>query len=253
MEELLDTFDELAASERPRRQFVSSVECAINEYFIPRFQLCDIRVIPPGHYPDRRRTVIPLYHFLYHEFILIQGGFGHGPEPYHLPIRNAYNLMIGEIPGAAMKGDGRLLNKDTANWAPWEPQVGSNEDALQVLKTATALRRGRGRDFLVYGRMLPPATVRKVQVVEWQEKDRVHRIPSVFDAAWQAPDGRVGIVLANWTTETREVQVEDRRLGDNVLMTISADKVTSERLSIDDTGLDVALPKLSCALLESIG
>lgn len=251
MEDLLGAFDEIAASESHRRQFVFSVECSINEYFIPRFHLCDVRVIPPGHYPDRRPTVIPLYHFLYHEFILIQGGFGHGPEPYHLPIRNAYNLVIGEIPGAVMKGDGRLLNKDTANWAPWEPQIGSNEDALQVLKVATVLRRGRGKDFLVYGRMLPPARVCTAQAVEWEEEGRPHRISPVFDATWQAPDGRVGVVLANWTTEAQNVRIEDTRLGETILMTLSASEVISEMRPVDNASVEITLPKLSCALLES--
>jgi hypothetical protein len=256
MNNLLDTFDEIAAEEYQRsqglRQIVYSVECPINEYFIPRFHICDVRVIPPGHYPGMRPAVIPLYHYLYHEFILIQGGFGYGPEPYHLPIRNAYNLVIGEIPGAVMKGDGLLLNKDTGNWAPWEPQVGSNEDALQILKAATVLRRGKGKDFLVYGRMLRPADVQNVNIIRWQQEGREHQIPAVFHAAWQAPDGRLGIVLANWTTETQEVRVVDERLGDKVLVSVSADSLESRMLSSADGNFMVTLPKLSFILLERV-
>ena len=255
MRDLLDTFDGIAASERQdaqnERQIVFSMECPVNEYFIPRFQICDVRVVPPGHHPDVRPTVIPLYHFLYHEFILIQGGFGHGPAPYHLPIRNAYNLVVGEIPGAVMKGDGRLLNKDTANWAPWEPQVGNNDDALQILKTATALRRGRGKDFLVYGRMLHPTEVQNIDSMRWTEGGREHQIPAVFHAAWQAPDGRVAVVLANWTAEAQEVCIEDKRLGERVLMTVSSDDASSEALSGADGRFEIALPKLSSILLES--
>jgi hypothetical protein len=197
-----------------------------------------------------RPAVIPLYHYLYHEFILIQGGFGYGPEPYHLPIRNAYNLVVGEIPGAVMKGDGRLLNKDTGNWAPWEPQVGDNEDALQILTAATALRRGKGKDFLVYGRMLRPADVQNVSIIRWQQGGHEHQIPAVFHAAWQAPDGRVGIVLANWTTETQEVCIVDERLGDKVLVSVSADSLESRMLSSTNGSFVITLPKLSFILLE---
>ncbi len=32
-----------------------------------------------------------------------------------IPIRNAYNFVVGEIPGATLQGDGLLLNKDTGN------------------------------------------------------------------------------------------------------------------------------------------
>ncbi|MFQ6040302.1 MAG: DUF6259 domain-containing protein, partial [Candidatus Poribacteria bacterium] len=256
MNNLLDTFDGIAAAEYQRtqgvRQIVFSVECPINEYFIPRFHLCDVRVIPPGHYPGRRPAAIPLYHYLYHEFILIQGGFGYGPEPYHLPIRNAYNLVVGEIPGAVMKGDGRLLNKDTGNWAPWEPQVGDNDDALQILKAATALRRGKGKDFLVYGRMLRPADVQNIKMIHWQEGDDEHRIPAVFHSAWQAPDGRVGIVLANWTTEVQEVCVVDERLGDKVLASVSAEGMETKALSSTNGNFMITLPELSFILLERL-
>jgi hypothetical protein len=179
-----------------------------------------------------RPATIPSYHYLYHELILIQGGFGYGPEPYHLPIRNAYNLVVGEIPGAVMKGDGVLLNWDTGNWAPWEPQIGSNDDALQVLKSATALRRDKN-EFLVFGRMQKPSNVQNINVIHWKYENKEHNIPAVFHETWQAPDGRVGVVFANWTTETQEVLINDARLGDKVLLTTSSDEIKSEKLSLN--------------------
>ncbi|MBI2503445.1 MAG: hypothetical protein HYW07_09490, partial [Candidatus Latescibacteria bacterium] len=185
---------ELARPENPRH-LAFSVECPVNEFFLPDFQVCDVRVIPPGH-RGHGSGFVPLYHFLYHEFILIQGGFGSAPEPYHLPIRNAYNLVIGQIPGAVMKGDGQLLNLDTMNWAPWDPQVGSDEDAVELLRRTIALRRGPAHDFLVYGRMLAPATVNGIQTLRWQHGGHDHQLPALFHAAWQAPDGRFGLVLA---------------------------------------------------------
>ena len=245
MQKLIDSFYEIKSS----RQIAFSVECPINEYFLQRFHICDVRVIPTGHYPDMRPATIPLYHYLYHEYILIQGGFGYGPEPYHLPIRNAYNLILGEIPGAVMKGDGSLLNIDTGNWAPWKPEVGSNDDALQVLKAATALRRGRGRDFLVYGRMLRPAVVQGISMIKWRDKDKDHSIPAVFHSAWQAPDGRIGVILANWTNDVQEVTIKDERLGDKALA--FADTMNSKELASIDGKFTVALPGLSFVLLES--
>lgn len=254
MDNLIDGFYNIAklADEHSqgKRQIIFSVECPVNEYFIPRFQICDVRVIPPGHYSTMRPATIPLYHYLYHELILIQGGFGYGPEPYHLPIRNAYNLVIGEIPGAVMKGDGTLLNIDTGNWAPWEPQVGDNNDALQVLKSATALRRDKN-EFLVFGRMMKPSDVQNIAIIHWKYENKENNIPAVFHTMWQAPDKRVGIVFANWTTETQEVLVNDSRLGDEALLTISSNEIKSEKLSTENGCFKVVLPKLSFVLLES--
>lgn len=254
MQLLVDGFHKLGAEELERssgkRQIIYSVECPINEYFIPGFQLCDVRVIPPGH-SGFGRGFIPLYHFLYHEFILIQGGFGSAPEPYHLPIRNAYNLVIGEIPGAVMKGDGELLNWDTMNWAPWEPQIGDNDDSLQMLQSAITLRRGPAKDFLVYGRMMAPVQIEKIKTMQWQYGDRDHQIPAVFHAAWQSPDGRFGLVLANWTKEHQEVDVSDPRLGDKVIQHISSQKMEPSVRSVTGQRLEVSLPPLSCTLLEA--
>ncbi|MBZ0293546.1 MAG: DUF6259 domain-containing protein, partial [Anaerolineae bacterium] len=177
MLELTESFHQkkatVAAETNGTRQLVFSVEGPVNEYMIPHFQICDVRVVPPQHEAANEwwKGSIPLYHFLYHEFILIQGGFGHGADPHHLAIKNAFNLVVGEIPGAVLKGDGSLLNKDNPgiNWAPWEPQMGDNEESLSMLQSTTAMRRGPGKDYLVFGRMQSPAAV-TTQQVEWQQE-----------------------------------------------------------------------------------
>ena len=222
---------ELARSENPRH-LAFSVECPVNEFFLPDFQICDVRVIPPGH-RGHGGGFVPLYHFLYHEFILIQGGFGSAPEPYHLPIRNAYNLVVGQIPGAVMKGDGQLLNLDTMNWAPWEPQVGSDEDAVEMLRRTTSLRRGLARYLLVYGRMLGPASAAGIQTVRWQHGGHDHQLPALFHAAWQAPDNRFGLVLANWTTQEQEVILPRPASATATLHSVNA-KLEVKKLAIAD-------------------
>lgn len=232
------------------RHLAFSVECPVNEFFLPDFEVCDVRVIPPGH-RGHGGGFVPLYHFLYHEFILIQGGFGSAPEPYHLPIRNAYNLVIGQIPGAVMKGDGQLLNLDTMNWAPWAPQVGSDEDAVEVLRRTTALRRGPARDFLVYGRMLAPTRAAGIQTMRWQHGGYDNQLPALFHAAWQTPGGRFGLVLANWTTEEQAIQLTEPRLGSSATLHLSAAELEVEDLALTDQPLSLSLPPLSCALLET--
>jgi hypothetical protein len=254
MQALLDSFRKLATDTQEqnagKRHVVFSVESPPNEYFMPSFQICDARVTPPGHSGFEKRF-LPLYHFLYHEFTLIQGGFGFGPEPYHMPIRNAYNLVLGEIPGGVLKGDGGLLNKDTINWAPWEPPVGNNEDSLEILRRTAALRRGKGKDFLVYGRMQRPAEVTGIKTVQW-DWERVHNeIPAVFHSAWQSPEGRFGIVLANWTKEPQTIAIAERRLGEQVDMWISAEELKSHRAGLTNHRMDASLPPLSCALIQA--
>jgi hypothetical protein len=232
------------------RRIVLSVERPPNEYFMPRFHVCDVRVVPPGHYLHGQ-AFVPLFHYLYHEFVLIQGGFGFGPEPYHMPIRSAYNLITGEIPGAVMTGDGRLLNCDTENWAPWEPQVGSNDDSVEMLRVTAGLRRGPARDYLVFGRMLHPAAVDGVRIMRWQYGGRDHAVPALFHAAWQAPDGRFGVVLANWTNGAQQATVSDVRLGDHPVAFVHATDTSFRQLATRDGSVVLSLPPLACALVAS--
>jgi hypothetical protein len=243
MEQTIKSFQQ-AALDAGQPDVINSAEAGVNECCLPLFQETDMRIYPPGYNPD----FVPLYQFLFHECIIIQGMMGNSPEPYHLPIRNATNCVYGEIPGAVMTGDGTLLNKDTGNWAPWEPHVGSDDDALEMIRTVTALRRGPGKDFLVLGRMLRPRAVSGVPVIEWMDGDRKHAIPAVFDAAWQAPDGRVGIVLANWTTEERAVGVHAGQLRGRLHLHVSGRHLSSAALPSGD--LRVIVPPLGCALVE---
>ena len=256
MQSLLDGFRQIA-TDRSRasggkRQFAFSVESPPNEFFLPNFQVCDQRVAPPGH-RDHGSLFFPLYSFLYHEFIVIQGGFGVAPPPYHLPIRSAYNLVMGEILGAILTGDGSLLNRGDSDmwWSPWDSSKGSNEDAITMLRRTVALRRGKARDFLVFGRMQRPAVVGPIKMVHWESSGQVYDIPSVFHSAWHSPPGRLGIVVANWTTDTQAVALSDARLGARVTETISANDVSSRQREVEKGKIAVSLPPLSCALLES--
>jgi hypothetical protein len=181
---------------------------------------------------------------------------GWGAEPYHMQIKNAANCVWGAIPGGVLTGDGTFLNKDTPHFAPWEPKVGSDEDAFEMIRTVTVLRRGPGKDFLVFGRMLKPAAVNSIQVMEWTHEGRQHRVPSVFHAAWQAPDGRFGIVLANWTTEKQTVIINDTRLpgtksGDAVVLHTADRALRVAPLHGEEAHRTVALAPLSCALIEA--
>jgi hypothetical protein len=180
----------------------------------------------------------------------MQGGFGAGPEPDHMPIRSACNLVMGEIPGGVLTGDGTLLNRDTFAWAPWSPAVGNNEDSLAMLRSTAALRRGRGRDYLVYGRMQRPAQVTGVRIVHWESNSQVHKIPAVFHSAWQSPQGRFGIVLANWTDEKQAVSIVDARLGNQIAMCVSGREISTGTSQVKRGAIAVSLPPLTCALLE---
>ncbi len=237
-----------AAEEAGQAGVIQSVENPCNEYCLPLFQQSDVRVSPPS---SGVQGFVPLFHYLFHECQIMHGMMSTGAEPYHLPIANAWNGVLGEIPGAVMTGDGTLLNRDTFNWALWEPKVGSNDDGLEMMRTVTALRRGAGREFLVHGRMQRPAEVGGVETLCWDQDGRHYEVPAVAHAAWQAPDGRLGVVLANWTNEPRTVTVGDARLGSPVTIHSCGRETTTAEVAPGEHGVDVAVPPLGCVLLVS--
>src|SRR6185436_3831780 len=95
------------------------------------------------------------------------------------------------------------------------------DESLAMLAAATALRRGPGKDCLVYGRMQRPAALEGVRTMNWQFERRDHHVPAVFHAAWQAPDGRLGLALANWTAEAQTLTVNDPRLGESAMLHVA--------------------------------
>ena len=235
---------------------VQSAESGVNETCLPLFQLTEFRLhVPEQGNADGSVTYIPLYQFLFHECIVIQGMMGFGPEPYHVPISNAVNAVMGSIPGGVLTGDGTLLDKDTAHFAPWQPKIGNDADGLEMIRTVATLRRGPGRDFLVLGRMQKPGHLTEVRRMQWRFEDHENDFPAVFHALWQAPDGRLGIVLANWTGESQTVTLADDHLpaagsGIDLRCHRSARQLTATPLPGPAGSRTLTLDPLSCVLLE---
>jgi hypothetical protein len=243
------------ASQAGEAGLIHSAEAGVNEYCLQLFQEADVRVFPPGW----ENNVIPLYQYLFHECLVLNGMMSAGQEPYHIEISAAINGVLGGIPGGVLKGNGALMDKDTINWAPWEPSVGDEQSGFAVLRTVTALRRGPGKEFLVFGRMLRPANVIGIYMMRWEWGGRKNHVPSVFHSAWQAPDGRVGIVLINWTGNTRRVIISDARacLHSNEklkITTVFPDRVPAVRFkNSPQDDLRIFVPARASILIESPG
>ena len=211
MDRLGGTFEQIRKESEREMAFALEQPCC--EFFMPYIQICDVRVGPPGH-SYYNNGFVPLAMYLFHEYMLFQGAFGCGQEPYHLQIRTAANLVWGLISGGVLTGDGDLVNRDhPMPWSVWEPKLGDNSQSIAMIRHATALRRKEGRPYLVYGRMQPPAHIEDIEICRWQHGSENHVTPAVFHSAWKSPNGTFAIVLANWTDRLQTVTIDDPRLG----------------------------------------
>jgi hypothetical protein len=249
MQQLVQEFNAIAR-QAGEPGVIQSTEAGVNEYCLPLFQEADIRVFPPGY----ENNVIPLYQYLFHECLVLNGMMSAGQEPYHIEINAAANAALGVIPGGVLRGDGTLNDKDTSNWAPWEPRVGNYDAGIEMLRSVTALRRGPGKNYLVFGRMLRPAQVNGIKTIEWEHEGHKNSIPNVFHSTWQAQNGQIGYFLVNWTHKRARVQLTDEHLplanqGD-ITLYVSGKNLHQKNISPADQSITISLPPLSCVLCE---
>jgi hypothetical protein len=146
---------------------------------------------------------------------MTQSIFAPAPNPHFLVLKFARALVLGEVLGCHMGAGGRLQNWDpprngawTEAWAPWDAPEGDQEAAYAVLRNAMALKRGSGKEFLVFGKMLRPLPVHGIDTVSWTLGAEANTVPAVEHGTWQDRDGRIGLVLANWTAQERRVTTD---------------------------------------------
>ena len=224
-----------------------SAEACISEPHLAALDLVDVRSVPPRHAAPHPLWAgsIPLFSYLFHELVPISGGFGFGPEPFHLVTATAMALVVGAMPGGVLQADGRLMARDSVNFGDWTPYVEDWEGAADLLKAAAALRRGPARPWLLEGRMERSAHIDGIPVRRWTFGDRAHRLPAVFHHTWRAPDGTLALVAANWTDRPVTLRVgDDRFVGARRLVVSTGDGITTEA-----HGAIVSLPRRSAILL----
>jgi hypothetical protein len=116
---------------------------------------------------------------------------------------------------------------------------------LDWAKRTNHFRTSVARDFLVYGRMQRPWTVSNVTMRDFG----LGKEPLVQSATWQAPDGRIGIVLANCADQGESPRVELRGQGTKTLA-LDIDGQKSERSVQLPSVIDIDMQPRSLSLIE---
>ncbi len=209
-----------------------SCEGAPPEVYLQKFQIWDARA----------RTC-PLYSFLYHEYANGHEGFYTNrvsDETLRLSVGRA--LVTGYMMNFTLRDKG-LIEYD---WdQPWSRAIPDQNAILDWAKRSNHLRSGIGRDYLVYGRMLRPWKVSNVTERDfgWGKE------PLVQSATWQAPDGRIGIVLANCSDLGESPRVELKGSG-NKRMSLYIDGEQKQRQVELPKALDIGMSPRSLVLIE---
>lgn len=236
MATLLDRLDLLAAG----HHLAFSVESAIADNMIGRFAGSDLR-------PDYCDSDIPLYAYLFHDYVLSHATFAPAPPPYATLLRTAQAFVMGDLPGVILGPGGRILDGAANPWPAWDGPLGNQPAILAFLRRTLALRRGDGKRFLLLGRLCRDAAVTSVNDIQWLHEEKLYCRPAVLAARWISPSGESGTALANWTDTDQPVTVAldpaaraVLKLHDGTVSQQSFSPASSRRLD---------LPPFSAALL----
>jgi hypothetical protein len=228
--ELLRTDINVARSVLPEVAF--AVEGAPPECYLQYFQTWDARV-----------STCPLYSYLYHEYANGHEGFYTNrvnDEALRLSVARA--LVTGYMVNLTLREKG-LIEYD---WDQlWTRAIPDQAAIIDWTKRSNQFRAGMARDYLIFGRMLKPWRVSNVRERDfgWGKE------PLVQSATWQAPNGGIGIVLANYADlgEAPRVELQGNVARDLVLY---IDGQRTERREQMPAVLDIDMPPRSLCLIE---
>ena len=234
---MTEAFTELLKADRETARSINptvamSCEGAPPEPFLQDFQVWDSRI-----------KTCPLYSFLFHEYANgFQGFYTNRVNDEALRASVARALVFGYSINFTLREKGLVIY----DWDQvWTRAVPDQAAFLDWVKRVTRFRAGIARDYLVYGRMLRPWMVSGVTQRDfgWGKE------PLVRSTTWQAPDGRVGVVLANYADLKESPRVELEGQGEKQL-TLYIDGQKTERVVELPSVLDLEMEPRSLCLIE---
>ena len=221
---------EIARSVNPT--VAMSCEGAPPETYLQDFQTWDARV-----------GICPLYSFLYHEYANgFEGFYTNRVNDEALRLSAARALVTGYMVDFTLRDKG-LIEYD---WdQTWTRAIPDQAAILDWAKRINHFRAGVARDYLVYGRMLRPWAVSGVTERDFGwGKERL-----VQSATWRAPDGRIGVVLANYADLPESPRVELEAQGSKKLVLYIGDRKEERDVELPSV-VDIPMQPRSLCLLE---
>jgi len=232
---LLKEDNEAARSLNPK--VAISSEGAPPEVYLQNFDFWDARTGGGGE------MMCPLYSFIYHEYLNgHSGAYTNSVNDEALRAFVARALVSGYFLNFTLRDKGRI----EYDWdQPWERSVPDQQAITDWAGRATRLRNGIGRDYLIYGRMLRPWSVTNVNKRDFG----YGKEPLVQSETWKAPDGRIGVVLANYADLYQSPRVTLEGQGKKKIVIHNDDQTQTIDVELP-TVIDIKMPARSLSLIE---
>ncbi|GAB3918850.1 DUF6259 domain-containing protein [Mucilaginibacter boryungensis] len=232
---LLKQDNETARSVNPK--VAISSEGAPPEVYLQSFDFWDARTGGGGE------MMCPLYSFVYHQYLNgHSGSYTNSVNDEALRAFVARALVSGYFLNFTLRDKGRV----EYDWdQPWERSVPDQLAITDWAARATKLRNGIGRDYLIYGRMLQPWNVTNMTKRDYG----YGKEPLVQSGTWQAADGRIAVVLANYADVYQSPRVTLEGRGKKHVIIYNDDQVQALELELPSV-IDLRMPARSVGMIE---
>jgi hypothetical protein len=201
------------------------------EIWLQEFQIWDARI-----------SNCPLFAFLYHEYAAGQEGlYTNRINDETLRLSVARALVTGYIMNFTLRDKGLIAY----DWdQPWTRAIPDQSAISDWATRINEFRRGLAKEYLVFGRMLRPWKVSNVAERDfgWGKESGIQ------SATWQASDGRIGVVLANYADLGQSPRVQLEGKGTRQIM-LYIDGKNTTRLAALPCAVDIdMLPRSLCLI-----
>ena len=232
---LLRQDNEVARSQDSK--VVVSCEGAPPEIYLQDFQFWDARIGGGGS------LNCALFSFIYHEYMPAHSGaYLNSVNDEALRASVARAIVKGYMLNFTLRDKGQI----EFDWNHiWDRAIPDQIAILDWAKRATHFRNVVGPDFLIFGKMLRPWSVRGVPTRDYG----YGKEPLVQSATWQAQDGRIGVALANYADSKISPTVELEGQGIQKVIIQIDDKTQILEMNLPGV-VSVELPSRSFCLIE---
>lgn len=185
-------------------------ESAAAEAYVPYLNLSDNRF----NLNYRSGKPIPLYAFVYHKYLHNFSGNSvssmefvdiHRSPDCHM-LRMAHSFLAGDLMTLVINQEGEIV------WSWGERDftyLPERQPILDFVKTATAIRRGVGKKYLVSGEMVKPKPVECERVAMYRpDSDYATYYPAVLTTAFKSCEGETAQFLASYRKQAEKCAVD---------------------------------------------
>lgn len=232
---LLKKDNEIARSLNSRTAISS--EGAPPEIYLQSFDFWDARTGGGG------QMMCPLYAFIYHEFLNGHAGFyTNSVNDEALRASVARALVSGYFLNFTLRDNGKI----SFDWnKSWDRAIPDQTAILDWAMRATQLRNGIARDYLIFGRMLKPWSVTNVTKHDFG----YGKEPLVQSGTWKAPDGRIAVVLANYSDSNEYPRIILEGEGKKKLVIYNDGKIQNIEMDLPGV-IDIKMLPRTLGLIE---